>query len=161
MLGLKKKDIAQQRKEKIEKAVSKISEEDKKKLIDELNDPEFKKAVIKATNDSDNEGLDPTKFTLLENLHNRDTADYYTWYKKVNEIEQVNRLQTWARLMPIVFGDSDVVRKCQAIVNEHCKDNMVNRASKDRGRESALVYAVKQDTGMVQTDQQVAKFLKK
>lgn len=130
-----------------------------KELIDTLNDPEFKKAMIKASSDSDTEANDPTKFTLLENLHNRDNADYYTEYKDKNEVEQVNRLQTWSRLFPLVFGNSEIVKLCQDVVNNHVKDNMVNRASMKRRRESALVYAVKQDTGLIQADKQIASFL--
>ena len=140
--------------------VKENKEDNGKTLIDRINDPKFKEAMIRATSDSDLEGDDPTKFTLLENLHKRETADYYTFYKDKNEVEQVNRLQTWARLMPVVFGNSDKVKLCQQIVVEHTKDNMVNRASLKRARESALVYAVKQDTGMIQTDKQVATFLK-
>lgn len=147
-------------KKKEEVRVEKENAEKGKAIIDQLNDPEFKKAMIRATSDSDNDGTDPTKFTLLENLHDREKADYYTFYKDKNEAEQVNRLQTWQRLFPLVFGDSDIVKKCQQIVVEHTKDNMVNRASLKRARESALVYAVKQDTGMIQTDKQVATFLR-
>jgi hypothetical protein len=150
----------------VEKEIKKQTNEGNgKALIDSLNDPDFKKAMIKASSDSDIEAGDPTKFTLLENLHNRDTADYYTEYKDKNEVEQVNRLQTWQRLFPVVFGDVDnpspTIKLCQEIVKQHVKDNMVNRASLKRRRESALVYAVKQDTGIVQTDKQVASFLGK
>lgn len=136
-------------------------EEAQKKFIDQLKDDNFKKAMIKASSDSDNEAGESTKFTLLENLHDRDKADFYTWYKNKDEIEQVNRLQTWARLFTPVFGESDIVKKCQWIVEQHVRDNMVNRASHQRGRESALVYAVKLDTGLTQTDNQIAKFIKK
>lgn len=131
-----------------------------KAMIDQINDPEFKKALIKASSDSDSDVGDPTKFTLLENLHNRETIDYYTYWKKEQETEQVNRLQTWQRLMPLVFGDSEIVRKCQEIVKEHVKDAMVNRHSLKGNGVSALVYAVKQDTGMIQADKQIATFLK-
>lgn len=134
-----------------------------KAIIEQVNDPKFKEAMIKASSDSDIDANDPTKFTLLENLHNRDTADYYTYYKNKAEVEQVNRLETWSRLFPVVFGNtekpSSTIRLMQEIVNEHCKDNMVNRASLNRKRESALVYAVKQDSLVQQTDKQVASFL--
>lgn len=151
--------------ELVEKEIEKHNEGNGKALIESLNDPEFKKAMIKASSDSDLEAGEPTKFTLLENLHNRDTADYYTEYKDKNEVEQVNRLQTWARLFPVVFGDpkepSATIKLCMDIVQQHVKDNMVNRSSLKRRRESALVYAVKQDTGIVQADKQVASFLGK
>ena len=130
-------------------------------LIEALQDPDFKKAMIKASSDSDIDSIDLTKFLLLqEALHNRDNADYYTFWKDKNEIEQVNRLQTWGRLMPIVFGSSDKVKLCQEIVRQHVKDAMVNRSSLKRARESALVYAVKQDAGLVQTENQIKTFLR-
>jgi hypothetical protein len=161
MFGKKKKDINQV----VQEEIKKNNDGNGKALIDTLNDPEFKKAMIKASGDSDSEAGDPTKFTLLENLHNRETADYYTEYKDKNEVEQVNRLQTWSRLFPVVFGDpddpSDTIKLCQYIVNQHIKDNMVNRSALKRKRESALVYAVKQDTGIVQTDKQIASFIGK
>lgn len=153
------------RKKKLEIEIQKSNQKipdtknEQQTVIDVLNDPEFKMAMIKASSDSDIEATDPTKFTLLENLHDREKADYYTEYKDKNEVEQVNRIQTWARLMPIVFGDTPQVLAIQKIVLEHVKDNMVNRSSMKRKRESALVYAVKQDTGMLQTDKQVASFL--
>ena len=124
-------------------------------------DEETKKALIKASGDSDIGAIDPTKFTLLsESMHNRDNADFYTERKDKQEVEQVNRIQSWYRLFPIVFGESDTVKKMQEIVKEHTKDDMVNRASLKRKRESALVYAVKQDTGLIQTDKQVASFMR-
>lgn len=148
---------------KTEQQLSKEEPANGKALIDAINDPDFKKAMIKATSDSDIEDIDHTKYTLLENFHNRDTADYYTEYKDKNEVEQVNRLQTWSRLFPLVFGDtndiSPMIKYCQNLVQEHVKDNMVNRASLKRKRESALAYSVKQDSGLVQTDKQVASFL--
>jgi len=124
-------------------------------------DDETKKALIKASGDSDLGAVDPTKFTLLlDAMHNRDNADFYTERKDKQEVEQVNRIQSWYRLFPVVFGDTETVKKMQEIVKEHTKDDMVNRASLKRKRESALVYAVKQDTGLIQTDKQVASFMR-
>lgn len=137
----------------------KNKEKQQKAPIELLNDPEFKKAMIKASSDSDIENEITDKYTLLKDLSDREKADYFTEYKDKNEIEQVNRLQTWARLFPVVFGDSETVKLCQTVVMEHVKDNMVNRASLRRKRESALVYAVKQDSGLVQADKQIASFL--
>lgn len=137
------------------KSVKEVPPETRQFVLDE----ETKKALIKASSDSDQDATDPTKFTLLENLHNRENADYYTERKDKNEVEQVNRLETWARLFPVVFGDTENVRAIQKIVLEHVKDDMVNRASLKRKRESALVYAVKSDTGVAQTDKQIATFL--
>jgi len=122
-------------------------------------DPELQKALIKASGDSDTDSQDPTKFTLLENLHNKATAEFYTEYGKTEQVEQMNRLIMWIRLFPLVFGNSDNVRLYQNIAMEHCFDHMKNMASHKRKRESALVYAVKQDTGLIQTDRQVKTFL--
>lgn len=138
------------------KTVKEVPPETRQFVLDE----ETKKALIKASSDSDQDAQDPTKFTLLnEAMHNRENADYYTERKDKNEVEQVNRLETWARLFPVVFGDTDGVKAIQKIVLEHVKDDMVNRASLKRKRESALVYAVKSDNGVAQTDKQIATFL--
>ena len=122
-------------------------------------DEEFKKALIKASSDSDSEAQDSTKFTLLENLHNKLTSIFYTEFTKYDQVEQANRLKMWARLMPTVFGDTEGVKQCQENVYEHLYDHYQHMASHKRKRESALVYAVKQDTGLIQTDRQVASFL--
>lgn len=121
--------------------------------------PELEKALVKATGDSDSDSGESTKFTLLENLHNKDTAIFYTEFKNEQVVEQANRLKKWGELMPLVFGDSEGVKECQKQVNEHLATHYMHMASKGRKRESALVYAVKQDTAMVQTDKQIASFL--
>jgi hypothetical protein len=122
-------------------------------------DDEFKKALIKASSDSDADAQDSTKFTLLENLHSKLASIFYTEFTKYDQVEQANRLKMWARLMPTVFGDSEGVKQCQEIVYEHLYDHYQHMASHKRKRESALVYAVKQDTGLIQADKQVASFL--
>lgn len=122
-------------------------------------DDDTKRALIKASGDSDSEQNDSTKFTLLENLHNKFTSIFYTEFKKQEQVEQANRLKMWGRLMPQVFGDTPEVKKCQELVFEHLYDQYQHASSIGRKRESALIYAVHQDSGVAQMDKQVASFL--
>lgn len=122
-------------------------------------DEELKRALIKASGDSDTDTLDPTKFTLLENLHSKVASIFYTEFQKQDEVKQANRLKMWGRLMPNVFGNTEGVIECQKLVFEHLYDHYQHMASLKRKRASELVYAVKQDTGLIQTDKQIASFL--
>lgn len=137
-------------------------------LIDILQNPEFQKAVRDDTIQRD---TDPTKFTLLENISDDAKSDWFTYYKNTDEVLQMNDIQTHARLIPLVFGQSRPknriiynrdrtqkhLDKIQEVFFLHTKDHMRNMSSFRKSQLLALVHAVRNDSGIAQTSKEVVK----
>lgn len=117
------------------------------------------KALVALSSDETADKGEPTKFTLLENFHNPEVSAFYADLKNKDEVLQMNDIEAHAMLMPLVFGDTPVVRACASLFMLHAQHHRINSVAQGRKREKALVDSVRGDAGNVTNDSMWKKMI--
>lgn len=141
-------------------------------------DDDLKKALVKEDNIT--EVNEPTKYILLNDALVKSVEDervkHFTKYLSLDEVLQMNDIETHANLINIVFGSlrglqtktqrqyrTEHLEKIRKLFLTHAHDHMDNMMALDaKGGNTAklLVMALKQDTNPMPTDKEVKRMFK-
>ena len=143
-------------------------------------DPETSMRVIQAVEKSRHTNTEePTKFTVLRDLSDKDKLNFHTEFRDFNEIQQMNRGRVWIDLCrlvyttnrvfmvkqkdgttkPVTITNSPKIEKILSIYTRHFDNHMENMVSYQRKRELSLVHAVKNDDSVIKTDTAVKQMM--
>lgn len=123
------------------------------------------KAIKELAKDNDMNDSEEHKFSILKRFFERDASPYLAELDK-NDILKMNDLESYGRLIPLVWRRRlsngqipPMIKNVMILYNEHTYDHRVNTASLKRKRELATVHGIKNDSGVVTTDKQIASFV--
>jgi len=116
-------------------------------------------AVLKAIDNTmkGNTEIERTKFTIAHGLQDDEKVPHFTEYRDFDEVLRMNKIEMWAKIAPLVYGDTETTRKVLDIFKHHIDSHKRNMRSYKRQGEKAIVDILRADTGNVPE----ASFMKK
>lgn len=107
-------------------------------------------------------GQDLNKYQILESLSDPEKIKLHTEFRNIEEVHQMNRLEVWCDMVPIVFGNTKNQKKVQeitAVFKNHCMNHRFNMVSYERKRELAIVHALRNDDSPLVRDSAMKRFV--
>ena len=99
-----------------------------------------------------------TKFTIAHGLQDDDKVHHFTEYRNWKEENQLNKLELFVELMPIVFPKNDTTKEVLAVFKKHVEQHKRNMRSYMRKGEKAIVDILRADNGQLAEPSWVKKF---
>ena len=65
------------------------------------------RSMIRGSNSAD----EKTKFSIAEGLQDFEKVPHFTEYRNFDEVQQMNQIEMYVTLAPLVFGNTDNVNK--------------------------------------------------
>lgn len=116
--------------------------------------------ILKRISDKlDGESIEQTKYTQVDRMSELDRLDFFTEYQDFKQVMRMNKIMTFTRIAPLVFGETDEVKEMLKVFTEHAIDHKLHMTSLNRKRALELVHALKNDDGVNVTRSGIQKFV--